>query len=142
MHNGEQRLPGIPVEVPVYRFAWESYHSPLNQVSGIMVLAPALCEHLRLSNQQGKWDLYDQYGRVATIYREFKADKDTSRSYLLYLRADLMERYLDYTRQTLMWLLWGGRDFKPQRALAMMEELQDLWTRRKHIHRHGSYWKS
>lgn len=128
---------GIPVEVPVYRFGWESYHSPLNQVGGITVPAPALCEQLRLFNRQGEWDLYDSEGRVGTIYRECKTDKDMLRSYLLYLRADLMVRYLDHTRQALVWLLWGERDFKHQTALALSEDLQDLWLSHKHIHRRG-----
>jgi len=129
---------GIPVELPVYRFAWESHRSPVNQVSGISVLAPALCEQLRLSNRQGEWDLYDQDGCVATMYREFKADEDTFRSYLLYLRVDLMECYLACTDQTLVWLLWGERDFESGTELALREELQDLWTGHKHIHRHSS----
>jgi len=141
LHDGKQWLPGTPVEVPVYNFAWESYHSSLNQVSGIIVPAPALCEQLRLSNRQGEWDLYDPEGHIGTMYREFKADEDTSRSYLLYLRADLMARYLEHTRQALVWLLWGERDFKHQTALALREDLQDLWFSHKHIHRHGLRWK-
>ena len=38
------------VEVPVHSWSWESYHSSLNQVSGIEFLAPALCEKLGLVN--------------------------------------------------------------------------------------------
>ncbi len=133
---------GIPVEVPVYSFAWEGYHSPLNQVSGITVPAPAICEQLSLVNRQGEWDLYDQGGRVATIYRKFKADEDTFRSHLLYLRADLMKCYLNHTHQTLVWLLWGERDLKHQDTLALRESLHNLWSSHKHVHRRGSYWKS
>lgn len=142
IHNGRRWLPGIPVEVPVYSFVWESYHSVLNQVSGIMVPAPALCEQLRLSNRHSQWDLYDPKGCVGTMYREFKADEDTFRSYLLYLRVDLMERYLDHTHQTLVWLLWGERGFKYNSALASREDLQDLWSNYNHIHRHGLRWES
>lgn len=142
LHDGRRWLPGIPVEVPVYRFVWESYHSALNKVSGIKVPAPALCEQLRLSNRQSEWDLYDPEGCVGIMYREFKADEDTFRSYLLYLRADLMEHYLDHTRQTLVWLLWGERGFKHQTALALREALQDLWFNHNHIHRYGLCWKS
>jgi len=133
---------GIPVEVPVYRFTWERYHSPLNQVSGITVPAPALCEQLSLSNRQGEWDLYDPDGYVATIYREFKTSEDTFHSYFLYLRSDLLKEYLDYTRQTLVLLLWGERNFKPQKALELRKNLQDLWANHTHIHYYDWYWKS
>ena len=137
-HAGE----GISVEVPVYHFAWESYHNSLNQVSGITVPAPALCERLRLSNRQGEWDLYVSEGRVGARYREFKCDGDTFRSYLLYIRADLMRRYLEYTSQTLVWLLWGEREFKHNKLLALGDKLQDLWSEHKHIHRSSSVWNS
>ncbi|RMH84642.1 MAG: hypothetical protein D6681_16455, partial [Calditrichaeota bacterium] len=140
LHDGRQWLPDILVEVPVYRFAWESYHSLLNQVSGIMVPAPSLCELLCLSNWQGEWDLYDSEGRVGTMYREFKDDEDTSRSYLLYLRADLMKEYLEHTRQTLVWLIWGEREFKYQTLISLRDKLQDVWSEYKHIHRASSVW--
>jgi len=142
VHDGRRQLPGILVEVPVYWFIWESYHSPLNQVSGIMVPAPALCEHLGLSNRQGEWDFYDSKGRVGTMYREFKSGEDTFRSYLLYLRTDLMERYLAHTGQTLAWLLWGERDFKSRTALVLREKLKDLWSSYRHIHLQGLCWNS
>ena len=131
---------GIPVEVPVYWFVWESYHSALNDVSGIMVLAPALCEQLHLSNRQGEWDLYDSDGRLATVYREFKSDENLYRSRLLYLRADLLKTYLSQTKQTLVWLLWGERDFKPGIRLKLNEELRDLWIDYRHIHRNSNIW--
>ena len=133
--------PGILVEVPIYHFVWESYHSPLNQVSNIVVPAPALCEHLRLSNRQGKWDLQDSKGRVATMYREFQTNEDSSRSYLLYLRSDLMKHYLEHTHQILVWLLWGERNFKYQTALTLRQHLQDLWSAHKHIYRHSLSWE-
>lgn len=140
-YAGGQWMPGIPIEVPVYRFTWESHHSPLNQVSGITVPAPALCEHSGLTNRRGEWDLYDQEGRIGTIYREFKVDEDTHRSYLLYMRVDLMRRYLDHTGQALIFFLWGERDFKYTRKPELIENLQDLWSEHCHIHRYSSKWQ-
>lgn len=142
LHDGKQWLPGIPVEVPAYKFAWESYHSPLNRVSGITVPAPALCGKLCLSNRQGEWDLYNPNGHVGTMYRVFKTDENTFRSYLLYLRSDLMKRYLHDTGQTLVWLLWGERDFKLGTTLTLKEDLQNLWSSHRHIHCRGLYWTS
>jgi hypothetical protein len=140
IYDGKRWLPGIPVEVPVYGFGWESYHSALNQVSGITVLAPALCERLRLSNRQGEWDMYDRMGRIATLYREFKADEDSFRSNFFYLRADLMADYLTSTDQTLVWLIWGERGLEHRILQAHMHELHDLLSRNSHIHRRSSTW--
>ncbi len=140
LHDGKRWLPGIPVEVPVYGFGWESYHSALNQVSGITVPGPALCERLRLSNRQGEWDLYDRTGRAATMYREFKADGDTFRSSFLYLRADLIADYLARTGQTLVLLIWGERGVEHRTLLAQTNELRDQLSQYSHIHRRSFSW--
>lgn len=137
-----RRSAGIPVELPVYSYNWESYHSPLNPASNISIPAPALCEQLCLSNRQSEWDLYDNKGRVATIYREFKAEKDSVRSSLLYVRDDLMKDYLKSTGQVLVWLLWGERDFIHSAYTSLQGELQDLWSEYRHIHRLGVKWQS
>lgn len=97
------------VEVPVHSWSWESYHSVLNQVSGIDFLAPALCEKLGLVNHAGSFDLWDQSGRQASIYREFDVADRFGGSSLLYIRRDLLERYLAITEQVLVWIPWGER---------------------------------
>jgi hypothetical protein len=140
LHDGKRWLPGIPVEVPAYEFSWEGYHSTLNQVSGITVPAPALCERLRLSHRRGEWDLYDRTGRAATMYREFKTDADTFRSSFLYLRADLMAEYVARTRQTLVLFVWGEREFEHRTLLAFGSTFHDIYSRHGHIHRRGFSW--
>ena len=86
--------------------------------------------------------MYDPEGRVGTMYREFKDRGDTFRSYLLYIRADLMILYLDHTSQTLVWLLWGEREFKHKKVLELRDKLQDLWSEHKHVHLSSSVWRS
>lgn len=97
------------VEVAVHSWSWESYHSVLNQVSGIDFLAPALCEKLQLVNHAGTFDLWDRNGRRASIYREFDVADRFGGSSLLYLRRDLLEKYLELTKQVLVWIPWGER---------------------------------
>jgi hypothetical protein len=128
-------IPGVPVEIPVHEFAWESYHSELNQVSGTTILAPALCEQFSLSNRQGEWDLYERSGRLATVYREFKGPNDNFESRLMYLRADLMASYLS-SGLDLVWLIWGERNFHRHDS-----ELRDAFSGHTHIHRRASQWK-
>ena len=97
------------VEVPVHRWSWESYHSLFNQVSGIEFVAPALSEKLGLVNHNSTFDLWDQSGHRATVYREFHVTGRFGNSKLLYLRKDLLERYLAHTKQSLVWIPWGER---------------------------------
>jgi len=97
------------VEVPVHRWSWESYHSLLNQVSGVDFVAPALSESLELVNHHNSFDLWDRSGHRGTVYREFDVAKRFGNSKLLYLRKDLLEKYLADTKQTLVWIPWGER---------------------------------
>ena len=107
-------------------FAWESYHSELNQVSNVYVPAPALCEQLGLCNHHGEWDMYDQDSEVATMYRESKQEQDTSASHLTYIRSDLLDKYLRESGQVPVWLSWGERSFHLHSVHNSMDE---MWKR-------------
>jgi hypothetical protein len=138
--HGSRQLPKIPVEVPVHRFGWEGYHSELNQVSGILVPAPALCERLGLLNHQGEWDLYDERHAVASLWREFKHDRDTFASHLAYLRCDLLASYLAHTGQVLIWLVWGERELHHKKLISQMDALREVWRERLHVHKRRRLW--
>ena len=107
--SGRRWIASGRVEVPVHRWSWESYHSSLNEVSGIEFPAPALCEKLGLVNHNSTFDLWDRRSRQASVYREFDVADRYGKSRLLYLRQDLLERYLSLTDQTLAWIPWGER---------------------------------
>jgi len=126
---------GAEVEIPVHVFAWESHHSKLNQVSGMRFPAPALCDHLYLVNHNQTSDLFDSDGDRATIYREFHCDNTQFDSWLLYIRKDLLERYLDETDQTIAWLPWGERTLDHQELQARSDELSELHNNYEHINK-------
>jgi hypothetical protein len=131
------RWSGIRVEVPVYRFGWESYHSQLNQVSGTTVLAPSLCERLDLVNHHGEWDLYEKSGRPATIYRELRHPNIHLASHLLYIRADLLASYIS-SKLDLVWLTWGERNFHYK---AHDSSMRDAFAGYTHIQRRSKVWQ-
>jgi hypothetical protein len=139
-HDGRRWVSGPPVEVPAFNTCWESYHSELNQVGAVTVLAPAISEELRLSNRRGEWDLYDQNGRLASIGRAFKQNNDSFDSHLLYLRADLMAKYLADKRD-LVWLVWGERGIQYDRAFDQKADLHDLYRKHLHIHKSSCKWQ-
>ena len=125
---------GVRVEIPVCRFAWEGHHSELNQVSGALMPAPEMCVSLRLSNRQGEWDLRDEDGNVATMYRESPEDQRTCSSRLAYIRRDLLLEYLASTEQRLMWYVWGERTLHYSALQHLREDLQPVYTEYRHIH--------
>jgi len=104
------RWTGIPVEVPVRRWAWETYHSELTRIGNVIFPAPAICDSLGLVNHNDSLDLRDPDGRVAAIYREWPNENGGFfGSHLLYIREDLIRRYLAQTNQQLVWVPWGER---------------------------------
>jgi hypothetical protein len=126
---------GVQVEIPVHTFAWESHHSRLNQVSGMRFPAPALCEYLNLVNHNQTSDLFESGGERATIYREFRFDNARYDSWLLYIRKDLLEEYLEETDQTIAWLPWGERTLDHNELQAKSDELSKLHNNYEHINK-------
>lgn len=126
-----QRIPGVRVELPARSFSWESYHSAINYFSGFDVPAPSLIARLKLHTKKRDIDFYDESERQATAYREEGSMTGVRRLSLLYVREDLLKRYLRETRQTLVWCNWGernytrGEDFERDGPPDVVKVLQD-----------------
>ncbi len=144
--NQETRhVPGIRLEIPYIRFGWESYHSTYNDFSGFDLPAPSLIQRLGLASRNREIDFSESDGNPGTLYREAGDGWQGDRHSLLYVRADLLRRYLTETRQVLVWCNWGERDW-----LKKMEGYEVLHSSAKqricqahnHIHRSFFHWSS
>lgn len=140
-----RHIPGIRAELPFIHFGWESYHSPHNDFTGFELPAPSLIQRLDLRSKDREIDFYDSTGRPGTLYREagdpWKGDSHS----LLYIRADLLDRYLRETRQVLVWCNWGERNWfkKMHGHHAIREENRmKIYRAHKHIHRSFSQWSA
>ena len=136
----EPRRMGVPVEVPVYRWFWEPSHSAENQIGGVYFLAPALCESLELVNHARELDLYDGDGKRATAFTIAESDELGVECYFLFIRADLLDRYLRATDQRMVWLLWGERHLQTEVLISGGEEWSDILQRFENIHRRAYVW--
>jgi len=54
---------------------------------------------------------------------------------LLYLRKDLLKKYLEESEQKLVWIVWGERSFKSEKLLRLRDKLQAAWSTHVHIHK-------
>ena len=106
-----RHIPGVRIEIPYIRFGWESYHSLHNDFSGFDLPSPSLIQRLGLASKNREIDFYDSEGKPGTLYREAGDGWKGDRHSLLYVRADLLQRYLTDTRQALVWCNWGERDW-------------------------------
>lgn len=132
-----EHVDGVKIEVPVRSFSWESYHSEENQSGGATYPSPAMVDHLRLRKSGPQIDMFDEKGQRATIYRVSNSENPESRSRLLYMRADLVEDYLQQRKRTLFWLNWGEREMHYSASEELRDDptIQAIWGRHTHIHK-------
>jgi hypothetical protein len=140
-----RHIPGVRVELPSIQFGWESYHSAYNTFSGFDIPAPSLIQRLGLSCCNREIDFFDPSGRPATLYRQAGEGYFGDKHKLLYVRADLLRRYLRETRQVLVWCNWGERDWLKKMEghnLLPNEGRQRVFQTHAHIHRTFSQWSA
>lgn len=138
-----RHVSGIRLELPFINFGWESYHSSQNDFSGFYLPAPSLIQRLGLASKNRKIDFYDSMGNPGTLYREAGDGWKGDRHSFLYVRADLLRRYLTDTRQVLVWCNWGERDWlkKMEGHDAIRDPArQRVYQAHDHIHRSFARW--
>lgn len=101
------RKVGIPVEDSARQWAWESYHSQMNQTGSVMFPAPPIATALGLRVVGGSSDMLDRQGILATIYRT--APGPAFGCTFLYMRADLVEAYCKQCNVRLVQSVVGER---------------------------------
>jgi len=138
-----RHIRGVRLELPSIHFGWESYQSAQNDFSGFSLPAPSLIQQLGLTSKNREIDFFDETGRPGTLYRTAGDGWKGNRHNLLYIRADLLRRYLTETRQVLVWCNWGERDWlKKMEGHTMIENpaRQRIYQAHHHIHRSFSQW--
>ena len=88
-------------------------------------------------------DFYDETGRPGTLYRTSEPGTGSTQYNLLYIRADLLRKYLAESKQVLVWCNWGERDW-----LAKMRDdglidnpaRQRVFKEHSHIHQSFFVW--
>jgi len=102
----------IEVIVPVRGYSWESYHSSVNQAGGAKVVNKEISTYLRLHIAPQSFNLIDQSGNQASFSIENGSVWRNGESYV-YLRQDLLDKYLAAKSKSLVWLIWGEREYEP-----------------------------
>ena len=128
--------PGIPVEDSCRRWAWESYHSQMNQVGSLVFPAPPIAVDLKLRVVGGSSDMIDENGKLATVYRE--APGPGYGCHFLYMRRDLVEHYAQSRGLQLVQAVAGERSIS-HRVIerGLQDSLRALFQ--SNVHRFGAF---
>ncbi|MDK9362922.1 hypothetical protein [Lelliottia wanjuensis] len=123
---------GIPVDITMQNYSWESYHSVMNQSGNSYLPSKQLCKELELRYRANTWDLQDVVG-TASLYRKVGEYGSENSGFISYLRRDLLDRYLLESGKTLVWLIWGERGFHYRAGNT--DKLHEYYAKHQHIHK-------
>ena len=96
--------------LPLRYFNWEGYHSISNPAQHTYVPSKELCTFLNLSSRPQTFDMFDESGKKATITVRWGTHWHNFHQ-LLYIKQDLLERFLKANKLDLVWVIWGERRF-------------------------------
>ncbi len=97
------------VLLPVMEYSCESYRSTTNNVEHIRVVGKEIANKMKLKNQAQTFDLIDSKGELASQNIRYYEDYNNNHSFV-YIRKDLLQRYLKVTKTKLVWVIWGERE--------------------------------
>jgi hypothetical protein len=97
--------------MPVMEYNWESHHSSTNSAGQITIVAKEIVNHLKLVSQPQTFDLLDSDGNIASLHLKHQSDYDNSHNFV-YIRKDLLDKYLLETKNKFVWIIWGERDVR------------------------------
>jgi len=99
------------VLMPVMEYNWEGYHSHLNNAGHSTIVAKEVANHLNLINQPQTFDLFESDGNTASI-NIYHHDDYNNNHCLVYLRKDLLNKFLSEKKLRFVWAIWGEREVK------------------------------
>jgi hypothetical protein len=133
--------PRIPIEIPSQMYSWESYHSEMNKAGGLLFPSASISECLELSYCSSTPSvLVDTDGKPAAISRRIEADDKAASGSLLYLRADLLSKYLSILNRDYVWLLWGERGQSYNAGDDKQGVSQYIYDEHLYIHKQSIVW--
>ncbi|WP_152566950.1 hypothetical protein [Porphyromonas sp. COT-108 OH1349] len=97
--------------MPVMEYNWEDYHSSTNNAGHITILAKEIVNQLNLVNQPQTFDLLDSDGNIASLSLKYHRDYNNSHNFV-YIRKDLLDKYLIETKSKYIWIIWGEREVR------------------------------
>jgi hypothetical protein len=115
------------------QYLWEDHHSTLNRAGGATVPGRAFAQMFELHGAPQTFDLFEPDGRRASV--SCRPD-DPWEGNLLYIRGDLLRRFLEAKSAELLWLAWGERQvvsdsFSPEQR----PEIISIYKRDGNLHR-------
>lgn len=106
-----------------------SVFPPCINLKGKSYLCRNMIQALSLRSKVGSTDLYDSTGQLASFNQSFYISYPEQEAFT-YLRRDLLNRYLTDNKLSMIWVVWGERDYYPADGDWMMHDNgRRKWTK-------------
>ena len=137
VQRGDKGAYGIQILPAAWQNEWESHHAAITSGPRGEVPARQVCKVLKLISQPQTYDLFDATGGRATIASHCEKKQGAIRQdqRCLYLRKDLLDRYLKETDQILLIWMDGERQHSVRTFTAEQQSDQVSEPYRKNFNR-------
>ena len=125
----EEVVKEFDVEIPV-----RSFHPIVNEGHSVYVISKEISTELDLHIEPQYFNMLDNKCKKASIVLQL-GDSWHNGKDLIYLRKDLLKKYLKKKNIQLLWIVWGERDFKSKHN----EGLKEFSEKHKHYKIYGPY---
>jgi hypothetical protein len=99
----------VQVQLAVRDYAWESYHSNENRLGGTSFLTKEIADELNLHVQIPAITMAEQRSSVPATITILAGESYYDTESVLFLRQDLLDRYLKHHKLDLIMFVWGER---------------------------------
>jgi hypothetical protein len=121
-----------PGQMLAAEYAWESYHSIVNQAGGGLAPRRTLGLDFDLRLRPQTFDFEDRVGRLASVCRQPAPPWE---GHLLYLRADLVSRRLNELDSEFVWIAWGERELTGEASRIRDKRVTSIYQAGTNLHR-------
>ena len=109
------------VLIPVQDFSWSSHCSAVNDVSNATTLAKEISLDLDLIGQPQTFDLFTRdKKRVTRCVSDHSKDLNNKQS-MFFIREETLRTYLVKNNYTLIWVIWGERQYSAKLTLQLQQ---------------------
>lgn len=124
----------VKVEIPSKNYSWESYHSTENNYSGGSFLSKEIASNLGLYINIPKVSFKEEINNKKGVLVVESGEVFRNKESLLFIRIDLLKKYLERKNSYLLMFAWGerqGSKYEDMRSKAIRE----MFTTEEIIHK-------
>jgi hypothetical protein len=105
--------------IPVCDFGWEGYQTSASDAGHAVALAREIADNLNLVNHPQEFDLFTKDGNRASLnISDHSGDFNNHQSFF-FINESLLKRYLEQNDSTLIWAIWGEREYSSKQVNAL-----------------------